>query len=115
MPSEHLTTRWTSSRVVLVATDEARLTNWMGTHLAVTVAIHDGPVAVEAAVIRALSLPLNLAGNNAHPAYPLAGAARATWRSSAGPRPSPVERGKDPAVWSVTGDNPEAAMQGVLE
>jgi hypothetical protein len=87
IPTEHWLTRWTSTRVVLVASDEVRLTAWMRTHLAVTVVVHDAPGTVEDAVIEELAPPLNVAGNTAHPAYPVVRAARAAWHCSAGPRP----------------------------
>ncbi|MGY2074995.1 GIY-YIG nuclease family protein [Blastococcus sp. SYSU DS0828] len=87
MPSESYTTRWTTDRVVPVDADEARLSEWMRTHLQVTWAVHPEPKAVEAAVIAESAPPLNQRDNKAHPSYEMIRAARAAYRASAGPHP----------------------------
>ena len=89
MRSEGYTTRWTTDRVVPVDADEARLSAWMREHLRVTWAEHPDPGTVEPAVIKELGSPLNQAHNEAHPLYSMIAAARAAYRTSAGPRPQP--------------------------
>ena len=88
LDAESLTTRWTSTRVVLLRDDERRLTTWMRTHLRVTWCPHPLPRTVERAVIAALQPPLNQEHNTAHPAYSTVRAARARLRASAGAKPS---------------------------
>lgn len=87
MPSQGYRTRWTTDRVVPIAADEARLSEWMRAHLRVTWAVHPDPKAVEAVVIAELTPPLNQRDNKAHPLYETIRAARAAYRASAGPRP----------------------------
>lgn len=87
MPSEGYATRWTTDRVAPVDADETRLSEWMRAHLRVTWATHPEPQAVEASVIAELAPPLNQRDNKAHPLYEPIKAARAAYRSSAGPRP----------------------------
>jgi predicted GIY-YIG superfamily endonuclease len=87
MSSEGYTTRWTRTRVVPIDGDETRLSEWVRQHLRVTWAEHPEPRAVEAAVIAELGPPLNQAHNEAHPLHGVIAAARAAYRTSAGPRP----------------------------
>nr|WP_127783571.1 hypothetical protein [Rhodococcus sp. X156] len=87
MSSEGYATRWTSTRVVPIDADEARLSQWMREHLRVTWVQHPEPRAVEAAVIAELAPPLNQAHNSDHPLYSSIASARAAYRASAGPRP----------------------------
>jgi len=89
MPSEGYTTRWTTDRVVPVEADEHRLSAWMREHLRVTWAQHPKPDEVESAVITELGPPLNQMHNKAHPLHAMIAAARAAYRTSAGPRPQP--------------------------
>ena len=49
-----------TDRVVLIAEDEARLTDWMRTHLHLTWCEHPDPIAVEPDVIARWAPPLNL-------------------------------------------------------
>jgi hypothetical protein len=84
---EGLRTRWTKTRVVLVADDERRLTTWIRTHLSVSWCEHPDAGAVEPSVIAVLGPPLNLDHNTSHAAYSAVKAARAAWRASAGPQP----------------------------
>jgi hypothetical protein len=88
---EGYTTRWTSDRVVPIDPDEDGLSAWMREHLWVTWAPHREPAAVEAAVIAHLWPPLNQDHNRAHPLHSMIAAARAAYRTSAGPRPQPPE------------------------
>lgn len=85
--TEHLRTRWTSTRVVLVSDDEQRLTAWMRDTLQLTWCEHPHPRQAEPAVIAALRPPLNLDHNANNASYALVKTARAAWLASAGPRP----------------------------
>ncbi|MBN9113592.1 MAG: hypothetical protein J0I34_33040 [Pseudonocardia sp.] len=76
-------TRWTD-RVVLVAEDEARLTEWMRTNLLVSWCEHPTPGDVESDLIRALCPPLNIK-HASGPALQLTMAARQRYNDSAGP------------------------------
>jgi hypothetical protein len=87
LTAEGYSTRWTTTRVVLVAADEPRLSTWIQEHLAVSWSEHPEPSTVEASVITALSPPLNLVHNRAHPLFATVWAARASYRASAGPAP----------------------------
>lgn len=78
-------TRWTD-RVVLVDEDEARLTEWMDTHLRVSWCEHPAPRDVEGDIIRALYPPLNV-DHTSGPALQVIKAARRRYYDSAGPRP----------------------------
>jgi hypothetical protein len=91
MASEGYTTRWTTDRVVPIDADEDRLSAWMRQHLRVTWAEHPRPEDVESAVIGELGPPLNQMHNKTHPHYATIAAARAAYRTSAGPRPQPPE------------------------
>jgi hypothetical protein len=91
MTSEGYTTRWTRTRVVPIEADENRLSEWMREHLRVTWAAHPDPHAVEGMVINGLGSPLNQRDNTSHPLYATIRAARAVYRTSAGPRPKATE------------------------
>jgi predicted GIY-YIG superfamily endonuclease len=86
--AEGYSTRWTRTRVVLAAADEPRLSGWIEKHLAVSWSEHPEPKAVEAAVIATLHPPLNVIHNRTHPLFATVTAARASYRASAGPRPT---------------------------
>ena len=73
---------WTT-RPVLVAEDEQRLSQWMAATLRLTWAPHPEPWTVEAAVIEQLQPPLNQADNRSHPLYRYVKDARSRWRESA--------------------------------
>jgi hypothetical protein len=80
--SEGYRTRRTS-RTVLVAEDEQRLSGWVRDHLRVSWAEHADPSAVERDAIRVLGPPLNQAANRWHPLHAVVSQARARWRRSA--------------------------------
>jgi hypothetical protein len=82
--SQGYRTRWTS-RTVLLAEDEQRLSDWMRENLLLTWAVHPSPWEVEAAVIERMQPPLNQADNGAHPLYAVVREARARWTASARP------------------------------
>jgi predicted GIY-YIG superfamily endonuclease len=73
-----------TSRAVLVAEDEQRLSGWIRDHLQLTWAEHPDPDTVESEAINLLSPPLNQASNGTHPLYAVVRQARARWRRSAG-------------------------------
>ncbi len=74
--------RWTT-RPVLVAEDEVRLSQWMAQVLRLTWATHPEPWTVEAAIIEQLQPPLNQAANRDHPLYRYVRDARSRWRAAA--------------------------------
>ena len=75
-----------TDRVVLVDEDEARLTEWMTTHLRISWCTHSEPRAVEGDIIRTLRPPLNVdhASGSVRDAVKVA---RQRYYGSAGPRP----------------------------
>ena len=60
LATEGYQTRWTTTRVVLIDADEARLTAWMYAHLRLTWCQHAAPAEVEPKIISTLGPPLNL-------------------------------------------------------
>lgn len=73
-----------TSRTVLVAEDEQRLSGWIRDRLQLTWAEHPSPEAVEGEAIDMLAPPLNQSSNRTHPLYAVVREARARWRRSAG-------------------------------
>lgn len=73
---------WTD-RPLLTELDNAALTSWQAANLRVQCFRMAEPWTVEAAVIRAMRPPLNLAHNQAHPFYEQLGAARKRFREVA--------------------------------
>lgn len=71
-----------TDRVVLIAQDEARLTDWMRTHLRLNWCEHPNPAAVEPDVITQWTPPLNLHHANGA-TRDIVKAARAAYNSSA--------------------------------
>lgn len=59
--------RATTTKVVLSAADNLRLTDWMRAHLRVTWVAHSSPWDVEAEVIAEMRPPLNIDHNRSHP------------------------------------------------
>lgn len=86
LDQERYRTRWTD-RVVLVDSDESRLTDWMVKHLQVSWSEHPAPRDVEESIIHALRPPLNV-DHAAGPSLQLIKAARQHYYASAGPRPT---------------------------
>lgn len=71
-----------TDRVVLIAQDEARLTNWMHTHCQLTWCHHPDPATVEPDVIAQWTPPLNLDHANGA-SRDIVKAARAAYNNSA--------------------------------
>ncbi|WP_405564787.1 GIY-YIG nuclease family protein [Streptomyces phaeochromogenes] len=90
MPTEGYRTTWTD-RVILIPSDERRLTEWMHRHLTLTWAEHPDPVPLETALISSLCPPLNLDGAAHGPARDRVQEARNTYYASAGPRPAKAQ------------------------
>ncbi|MGQ4383491.1 GIY-YIG nuclease family protein [Streptomyces sp. SAS_270] len=86
MPIEGYRTTWTD-RVVLAPEDEQRLTNWMHGHLGLTWSELPDPAPVEKALISRLYPPLNVDGTEHTTTRERVKQARATYYTSAGPRP----------------------------
>ncbi|OZD18383.1 hypothetical protein CH253_17975 [Rhodococcus sp. 06-156-3C] len=80
LDTEHYRTRRTD-RVVLIAEDEKRLTEWMHTHLQLTWCQHPTPDTVEADVIAQWAPTLNIA-HAAGPARAAIEAAQASYNAS---------------------------------
>ncbi len=71
------------TKVVLPKDHNARLSTWQKTHLRLTWFATPNPKLLEAAVIDALSPPLNLADNLAHPFHKTLSAARRALKQAA--------------------------------
>lgn len=67
--------------------DEARLSDWMADNARVAWAVCDRPWEVEHELVRALSLPLNLANNTEHPFYLALSAVRKVMKDGAASNP----------------------------
>lgn len=77
-----LTPRATAKKVVLDATDNARLRQWQSDHLSLTWCARERPWEIEHAVIALMQPPLNSAGNRGHPFYARVSSARAAFRAA---------------------------------
>jgi hypothetical protein len=86
MSTESYRTTWTD-RVVLVAEDEQRLTDWMHRHLTLTWREHPDPVPLETALMSRLRPPLNVDGAEHGTVLDRVKQARSLYYASAGPRP----------------------------
>lgn len=84
LDQEALRTEWTD-RVVLVDTDEVRLTEWMDRHLRLSWCVEDDPRRVEAALIERLQPALNVEHASGTQVDRVK-QARARYYTSAGPR-----------------------------
>lgn len=74
------------SKIVLDASDNARLSAWQRDALLLTWSARERPWEIEGDVIRQLGPPLNFAGNAAHAFYPRVRDARAQFRRRAASR-----------------------------
>ncbi len=78
----------TRTKVVLPGSENQRLSDWQETNLRLTWSVCPEPWLIEGVVIDAMSPPLNLAENHAHPFYQTVSKARRNLRASATERPS---------------------------
>jgi hypothetical protein len=72
-----------SKKIVLSATDNARLRQWQVENLGLTWTERAAPWEIEGGVIREMAPPLNIAGNSQHPFHATIRASRAAFRAAA--------------------------------
>jgi hypothetical protein len=71
------------TRLTFTPTGEALLSEWMAKHARVATLEHPAPWELEPALIGAVSVPLNIDHNTAHPYYPTNRALRAEHKAAA--------------------------------
>jgi hypothetical protein len=85
METLNLQPRKTVKKVVLTQGDNARLRDWQRANLKLTWCERSNPWEIEGEVIATMKPPLNAAGNNVHPFYPVVKASRSAFRLAAIP------------------------------